>query len=407
MYGVYKQAIYNREGKVEFFEVFLQDVRTGMYPESMDPLKATSMVIDTLVDLDPKNVGKGRLIFINVPAIFLEASMFDLLSPKYVGIELKENANLNNNVYNAINQLQKKGFSFCIDDFGFERIDYLPLLTKCQFVKIDIKNVNYDEEELREVVKSLKDLGKKVIAKKMETQNEYQKVFDMGFDYFQGFYLSRPTRVFNTHSITSIKATLIKLYKAIKEENMKMIIDVIEKDAGATYKLLKFVNSAYFPRVKETSDVGEAVAYLGFENIVKFVILMALSDVFTEESDIKNWKWALFRAVLMEKLSQIYQPSLKGKAYLTGLFSLSMEMFGLHPEDVAKELGLDKEIVEAYEGKPNELRFLLSLVYLLEDKPTEDIYIKVANRVNSTPKAIKNILEEAKKEAEELLNYVS
>ncbi len=407
MYGVYKQAIYNREGKVEFFEVFLQDVKIGKHPPEMDPLKATSMVIDTLVDLDPKNVGKGKIIFINVPAIFLEASMFDLLPPKYVGIELKENANLNNNVYSAINELLKKGFSFCIDDFGFERIDYLPLLTKCQFVKIDMKNVNYDGEELREVVKALKGLGKKIIAKKIETQVEYQKVFDIGFDYFQGFYLSRPTRVLNTHTITSIKATLLRLYKAIKEENMKMIIDVIEKDVGATYKLLKFVNSAYFPRARETSDIAEAVAYLGFENIVKFVILMALSDVFTEESDIKNWKWALFRAVLMEKLAQLYQPSLKSKAYLTGLFSLSMEMFGLHPEDVARELSLDKEIVEAYEGKPNELRFLLSLVYLLEDKPTEDIYLKISSRLNSKPQVIKDVLEEARKESEDLLNYVS
>ncbi len=407
MYGVYKQAIYNRTGKVEFYEVFLQDIRTGAYPEGVDPLKATSLVIETLTEMGPKNIGENKRLFVNVPAIFLEASMFDLLPPKYIGIELVENARLNNNVYKAIDHLLKKGFKFCIDNFGFEKIDYLPLLGKCHFVKMDIKKVNYDEDELREVIGIVKSLGRQLIAKKVETEEEYRKLVGLGFDHFQGFYLSKPVRIKDAKVVSFVKTTLFKLYQAIKNTDINSIIETLEKDIGATYKLLKFVNSAYFPKIREISDVREAVAYLGFENIVKFTIIIALSEVFTGEKDISNWKRALFRAVLMERLAQIYNAGLKSKAYLAGLFSVSSEILGQHPEEVARELTLDKEIVEAYEGRPNELRFLLSLTYLLEDNPTEDMFLKVASRLSTSPQSIKNIVEEAKREAQALLSYTS
>jgi EAL and modified HD-GYP domain-containing signal transduction protein len=123
-----------------------------------------------LVELGAYRVGEGKVVFVNVPAIFLEASMFDLLSPEYVGIELVENKNITTQTYNAIKLLLKRGFKFCIDDFGFERIDYLPLLSKAHFVKIDIKNSPYDLDELKEVIAVIKGLKKSVIAKNIETR---------------------------------------------------------------------------------------------------------------------------------------------------------------------------------------------------------------------------------------------
>ena len=139
--------------------------------------------------------------------------------------------------------------------------------------------------------------------------------------------------------------------------------------------------------------------------MVKFTIVLALLEVFAEEKSLKDWKLSLFRALLMEKLAEIYDPRIKSKAYLTGLFSTSYEILGQSPEDVAKEISLDKEIVEAYEGKPNALRFLLSLTYLLEDRQNDEMYEKVAKRVNSSPEHIKKIVSEALKEADTLLSY--
>ncbi len=396
MHVLRKQATYDKKGNVAFWEVFVQDATTGKYPKDVDPLKATTITVDVLVELGAYRVGEGKVVFVNVPAIFLEASMFDLLSPEYVGIELVENKNITTQTYNAIELLLKRGFKFCIDDFGFERIDYLPLLSKAHFVKIDIKNSPYNWEELREVIAIVKSLKKSVIAKNIETEEDYERAKEYGFDYFQGFYLSPPTLVKDTRTISYLKGTLLKLYQALTEGDMKRIVSVLEKDVGAAYKLLKFANSV---RNKKISSLEEAVAYLGFDNLVKFAIVLALSEMFAKGDERKYWERALYRACLAEKLSELYSPDLKAKAHTAGLFSLSQEIFGQRPENLALELGLDKDILEAFEKKPNGLSFILSLVELLEDTQNPEVLEKVARILKTSPDRVKFVIESAKKES--------
>jgi len=399
MYVLAKQAIYDKRGNVAFWEVFVQDATTGKYPEDIDPLKATTIAVDLLVELGAYRVGEGKIVFVNVPAIFLEASMFDLLSPEYVGIELVENKNITIQTYNAIKLLLKRGFKFCIDDFGFERIDYLPLLSKAHFVKIDIKNSPYDLDELKEVIAIVKSLKKSVIAKNIETEEDYKRAKEYGFDYFQGAYLSPPTVVKDTRTISYLKSTLLELYQALTEGNMKRVVSVLEKDVGAAYKLLKFANSALFPRIKNISSLEEAVVYLGFDNLIKFAIVLALSEMFAKGDEKRHWERALYRAFLAEKLAEIYSPNLKAKAHTAGLFSLSQDIFGQRPENLALELGLDKDIVEAFEKKDTELGFILSLVELLEDTQNPEILEKIAKILKTSPDVVKSIIESAKKES--------
>jgi EAL and modified HD-GYP domain-containing signal transduction protein len=399
MHVLRKQAIYDKNGNVAFWEVFVQDYTTRERSEDIDPLRDATIAVDLLVELGAYRVGEGKIVFVNVPAIFLEASMFDLLSPEYVGIELVENKNITTQTYNAIKLLLKRGFKFCIDDFGFERIDYLPLLGKAHFVKIDIKNSPYNWDELKEVIAIVKSLKKSVIAKNIETEEDYKRAKEYGFDYFQGSYLSPPTLVKDTRKISYLKSTLLELYQALTEGNMKRVVSVLERDVGAAYKLLKFANSALFPKIKKISSLEEAVAYLGFDNIVKFAIVLALSEMFAKGDERKYWEKALYRACLAEKLAEIYSPNLKAKAYTVGLFSLSQEIFGQRPENLTLELGVDKDIVEAFEKKNTELGFILSLVELLEDTQNPEILEKIAKILRTSTDRVKSIIEAAKKEA--------
>jgi c-di-GMP phosphodiesterase len=396
MHVLAKQAIYDKKGNVAFWEVFVQDDTTRKHSEDIDPLRDATIAVDVLVELGAYRVGEGKVVFVNVPAIFLEASMFDLLSPEYVGIELVENKNITTQTYNAIELLLKRGFKFCIDDFGFERIDYLPLLGKTHFVKIDIKNSPYNWEELKEVMVVLKSSKKSVVAKNIETEEDYKRAKEYGFDYFQGSYLSPPTVVKDTRTISYLKGTLLELYQALTEGDMKRIVSVLERDVGAAYKLLKFANSV---KAKKISSLEEAVAYLGFDNLIKFAIVLALSEMFAKGDEKRHWERALYRACLAEKLAELYSPDLKAKAHTAGLFSLSQEIFGQRPENLALELGLDKDILEAFEKKPNGLSFILSLVELLEDAQNPEVLEKVARILKTSPDRVKSFIESAKKES--------
>lgn len=287
--------------------------------------------------------------------------MFDLLPPDYVGIELIECENLTDESSNAVNYLIKRGFKFCIDNFNFEKLNCLQFFTECHYVKIDIKNINYDETELKEIISILKNLRKGIIAKNIETKEDYEEVYKLGFEYFQGTYLSKPGIVKDAMTIAFLKSTLIKIYNTLKSEDVKQLVEVIEKDIGVTYKLLKLLNSAYYPKVRNFNNVEDAVIYLGIENIAKFLIVLALSEMFVDEEEKILWKRALFRASLGEKLAEIYGSELKTKAYLMGLFSLSWEILGQKPAEITRSLSFDEEIVETYENR----RTLLGFIFLL------------------------------------------
>ncbi len=397
MYMLFKQPIFNREGNIAFYEVMLKDIKTKRFPEGLDLLRATSITVNMVADLTPEKIGRGRLVFVNVPSLFLETTMFELLPPELVGIELVENRSITNELIRAVNELVDRGFTFCIDDFGFEKVNYLPLLNKCHLVKINWKELVYSEEELQEVISILKDLNKGIVAKHIETEEEYDRAKRLGIDYYQGTYLAKPIPLRDVRSLYFMKSTVIKLYEALKKRDLKRVADVIEQDVGATYRLLRFVKSLYKERAQDINSVEDAISFLSLNNVANFTLALAITELFAGHEEEELIKRSLLRASLSEELARIYVPGMEEKAYITGLFSLTDELMGEHPQEVARELDMDEDIIEAYETRYNELGLILSLVELLEeDSEREEVIDRVGKILKadsgSVRKAIKNAM---------------
>ena len=407
MYVLFKQPIFDREGNIAFYEVTLKDIKTKQFPEGLDPLKATSITLNIVADVSPEKIGNGKPVFINVPSLFLEATMFELLPPELVGIELVENRSITNELLKAVNELVDRGYMFCIDDFGFEKVNYLPLLNKCNFVKMNWEEMVYSEEELTEVMGILKDLNKGIIAKNIETEADYDRAKKAGVDYFQGFYLAKPIPLRDIRSLYFMKGTVIKLYEALKKRDLKKVADVIEQDVGATYRLLRFVKNLYRERAHDINSVEDAISFLSLNNVANFTLALAITELFAEHQEEELIKKALFRASLAEELSKLYAPGLEEKAYITGLFSITDELMGEHPQEIARELDLDEDIVEAYESRYNELGLILSLVELLdEDEKNEEVVSRVANILKVDTAKVKKAINNAKKITKEITTPV-
>ncbi len=404
MYVLFKQPIFDKEGNIAFYEVMLKDIKTKEFPKDLDPLKATSITINIVTDVGPEKIGNGKPVFINVPSLFLEATMFELLSPEFVGIELVDNRNITNELLKAVNELVDRGFVFCIDDFGFEKVNYLPLLNKCHMVKINWKEMVYTDEELTEVMGILKELKKGVVAKNIENEADYDRAKKAGVDYFQGYYLAKPIPIRDIRSLYFMKDTVIKLYEALKRRDLKKVADVIEQDVGATYRLLRFVKSLYRERAHDINSVEDAISLLSLNNVANFTLALAITELFAGHEEEELIRRSLLRASLAEELAKIYAPGLEEKAYITGLFSLTDELMGEHPQEIAKELDLDEDVIEAYESRYNELGLILSLVELLEESTDDD---EIIDKVAKMLKTTKSNVREAIKNAKEITNRIA
>jgi diguanylate cyclase (GGDEF)-like protein len=124
------------------------------------------------------------------------------LNPNLLEIELTESAMLVgvSRAAKSIQLLRSIGVSFAIDDFGtgYSCLSYLPELG-FDALKIDRSFVKelIHRPETRAMVRSLltlaHDLGMRVIAEGIETQEQLTLIEDMGGNEAQGYLLGRPT----------------------------------------------------------------------------------------------------------------------------------------------------------------------------------------------------------------------
>lgn len=116
-------------------------------------------------------------------------------------IEITENSLFENNEYikNLIKTSREFNVNFAIDDFGsgYTSLRYLYDID-ISFLKIDgvlIKQMNEQPKIvsiLEGIVYISKKLGIKTIAEYVETEEDYRRCLEIGFDYVQGYYFYKP-----------------------------------------------------------------------------------------------------------------------------------------------------------------------------------------------------------------------
>jgi len=97
-----------------------------------------------------------------------------------------------------LNQYKKSGFKIALDNFGGDNcsLEYIKTLP-IDIVKFDIEfTKNISNERYQKIIKSyislLHSLHVEAVIKFVDKQNIYEKIEDFGFDYIQGFLISKP-----------------------------------------------------------------------------------------------------------------------------------------------------------------------------------------------------------------------
>lgn len=134
------------------------------------------------------------------------ASLLDILRQTglpaaYLELELTESILMRNSetAIGLLHILRDKGISTSIDDFGtgYSSFSYLKDLP-VESVKIDktfVDNVITDRKDAavcKGIITMAREMGMKVIAEGVETQEQYDVLKAFGCDMFQGYYFARP-----------------------------------------------------------------------------------------------------------------------------------------------------------------------------------------------------------------------
>jgi len=360
-----KQPIFNKEGRIVAYEVYLRKKDNMLeYPKEVPYNRSAYIILQILTEHGIDRVGEGKKVMLNVSVDALLNRAFENLPPEKLIFELLKpqiqvGEVIIGQALKSMSRFKEAGALFASYYELLEDERYQKFIEGSSFISVDFSHLN-DKR-----IEQLKAKGKKVIVTKIETKEQYEKALKVG-DFFEGNYLESPYILKEFEIAPYLKTTLLRLMSVVHNaQSTKEIAEFISYDVGLTAKLLRFVNSAYFSPIQEIKSVEQACSMLGLKNLKNFIFLLAMNDYISVENA-TLWKRSLVRAFLAKSVAERIAPGLEDAAYLVGLFSLIDEILGVDKVSFLKETNIDKLIIDAYTGENKKLRQILDIVSQLE-----------------------------------------
>ena len=358
-----RQPIFDKEQSIIGYELLYRRSMNNYY-EGIDDNQATADLINNaFLVMQLHDLTGGKKAFINFSKDMLVSEIPLVLPKKNIVVEVLESVEPTEEVMDALKHLKSKGYTIALDDFAFSDTA-IPFFEFADIVKVEFSVV--DEDMQQHFINNYK--GKvKFLAEKVETREEYLKACSMGYDFFQGYFFSRPVME-KRKEIATIPSTLLRLMKELNKNDPDLgtMAEIIESDVGLTYKLLKLAGSVYYGSRQAVYNIRLALVKMGLNEIGKWVYLLLLKNVKNAENGelITN---CLIRAKFMELVAaNIGAEEKRNDYFLAGLFSSIDVLLDRTMEEAICELPISADIKDALLMGGNSIGQALNLVLSYE-----------------------------------------
>jgi len=361
---VARQPILDIDQQVVAYELLFRDGKSNSFPD-IDPNQATSNILtNNHLTLGLEQVTGNLPAYINFHADTLLRHFPSFLDPKKVVLEILEDVPVTDDLLSACKNLKSKGYTLALDDFDFDDKwqKFYPLV---DIIKVDV--LEFSILEISKLVRKLAGLKVILLAEKVETLQQFEKLKMLGFTLFQGYFFAKP-EMLKQKKITTTKQNIIELIsQASKVDlNINTISDIFAVDPGLTYKLLRFINSPTYGSSQEITSLKHALAYIGQVELKKFIALLALSNLSSGKSS-EIMRLSLTRAKFCEQIALCrFENENPPKAFLTGILSLIDGILDHDLESVLDILPVHEEIKSALRNEQSDLANYLLLARSVE-----------------------------------------
>lgn len=357
---VARQPILDLRGKVHGYELLF---RAG--PETVfrgDGDAATRTMLDNTVIFGLELLTGGLPAFVNCTAEALTERLVDVLPAGMTVLEILECLEPTPSLISACRKLKISGFRLALDDFTFKP-GFEPLLALADYVKVDFMQTTRKERQT--LLKQLDRFTVALVAEKVETQEEFKQAAADGFTLFQGYYFCHPVLLQN-RKVPANRIFHLEIMQLLQSENLdfRQLGNLVKRDAGLTYRLLRLVNSPMCAMRQEVKSIEMALTVVG-EDAFRRIATLAIASELNGEQPPEILRMAFVRARFCEMAAGLcsLNPS---EQYLLGMFSLLPAMLCVRMEELAPMLPLREEIGAALLGHDCAERSLLHWVECYE-----------------------------------------
>ncbi|NPA25579.1 MAG: HDOD domain-containing protein, partial [Deltaproteobacteria bacterium] len=361
---VARQPIFDRDQKVYAYELLFRDSMDNFMPEIDSDTATSHLLKNSFLTIGVNELCGGHHSFINFTDHLLIKRVPLLLPRDSLVVEILEDVEITEELIAACRELARAGYIIALDDFVYSP-DFIPLLEIADIIKFDFRISTLDE--IRSNIDAIAGFNLRLLAEKIENQEEFATARKLGFELFQGYFFCRP-EIIRGREIPAAQLALLELVSAVNQEDFDCdeLEAIINRDLGLSYRLLRYINSPFFAKAHKISAIRQAIAYLGHNELRRFVALSSMAELSQNKPD-ELLRLACIRARFCELLGEISHLKVKkAELFTVGLFSLLDAIIDQPMAEIIKKLPLSNELVRALTERKGRLAAFLVLAIAYE-----------------------------------------
>lgn len=357
-----RQPIYDTHLNICAYELlFRADHQSQNFNEIGADAATSTVIFNAFSEVGIHNVVGEHRAFINFTRnLILDPPPF---TSGEIVIEVLEDIQPEPEILESLQKFKKQGYTIALDDFKYHE-SLQPFVDLADIIKIDVLALTQDE--LIAHAAMLQSDKIKLLAEKVETQEMYNFCKELGFSYFQGYFLSRPKTV-KGRKVPADKLVVMKLISDLQNPdiNPQVLNDTISKDAALSFKLLRMVNSAAYRRSNKIESLYRAILLIGLKDIKHWASLLALSSL--DDKPHALAELTMTRARMCELIGTHIHSEQSDLFYTVGMFSMLDAYFDTPLEVLLASMSFTDEINDALLKHEGMLGFVLKTAIAYEN----------------------------------------
>lgn len=335
-----RQPIFDRELNLFAYELLYRDSYENRALVKDQNQSTSEVIINLITDFGFDRVTGNNTAFINLSRDFLTGNKPLPLPHNKVVLEVLEDTVVDVELIEGLEKLSSEGFSIALDDFIYSP-EWDPVLPLVDYIKVEIPLLT--SEEIQNHVARLKKYNVKLLAEKVESEEEYEFLQQCGFDYFQGYFLAKP-KVLTGKTISPNKLKMISLLSDLNNSEIEIdkLVESISNDVALCYKVLRYINSAHYALTRKVESIRQAITYVGLKKLRQWASLIIMSKL--NDQSIELMQQAMIRAHMCEQIAKQTEKADTQSYFSVGLLSTLDALLGQPMKQVLKTLPLSKEI---------------------------------------------------------------
>jgi len=349
---VARQPIFDRKKNIAAYELLFRDSMSNAFPEIDGDVATSKLLTRSFFNIGLDQLTGGKKAFINFTEDLLLKQVPTMFPREEVVVEVLEDVTPGDAVIRACEQIMQQGYVLALDDFIY-RDDLTELISLADIIKIDFMLT--PQEAVGDMLSRLSQYEVEFLAEKIETYEEYQADREMGFKYFQGYFFSKP-EILKSTDIAPSHVGLLQLVAELNREDCSMakLEEMVNVDISISYKLLRYINSAYFRRVREITSIRQ------------FVMLVTAAELAGDKPN-ELIRASIIRAKFCQLMGQATGEGVDpAELFLVGLFSMLDAMLDAPMDAIVEQLPFSEGVKTALVARKGALADYLNLVTAYE-----------------------------------------